>query len=396
MVTYNQRTIRPIAAPGIKTQADVDKEKAIAAARELAKQKMHEQATGAGAASPYALPPNLPPFPDPVRKTPTLTPPPAPPAPVAAFPKPQPTVTPPGQPITDHPSDPIKYAGKINPVQAVKDAANRNTAVSAGDAPTAIKQQEIADAEAQKAAAIEQARALARQQMEEKAAANAAKAEADRVAALSPEARRQELIDKATNDLLSGAKADRSTARAATEAQLNESNAKAILAQRARSGVGGMGLTGAAGNLEGSTRRSGDQNKALTLDAFDRTGRAEEVGMIQAGIGAANSSSANAREDERLGFEREAFKRAQDLLDQDKKAEAEDNSGKNIEVSDSRYGSDALKGSKVIDGYHWNIYVRADGRLYRVRGKKIDSSTPAEQQANLETLRNSGLPGFGE
>lgn len=81
--------------------------------------------------------------------------------------------------------------------------------------------------------------------------------------------------------------------------------ARDIQSMRARTGLGGMGLTGAAGAMESQVRTEGARKQALTTAEFDRQARQEELSRTIAGIEAKFGKDAAARASEAFGIEKE-------------------------------------------------------------------------------------------
>jgi hypothetical protein len=95
----------------------------------------------------------------------------------------------------------------------------------------------------------------------------------------------QELIDEAIRKLLEGVP-NADAERKAFEDQNRVNEARAIQSVRARTGVAGMGLTGAAGALESQTRAETGRAQTAAMADFDRKIRQEAAERALAGIGA--------------------------------------------------------------------------------------------------------------
>ena len=115
----------------------------------------------------------------------------------------------------------------------------------------------------------------------------------------------QELQDEAIRSLLEGSKADTAKERAAMQGEMKVAEARDIQSMRARTGLGGMGLTGAAGAMESQVRTEGARKQALTTAEFDRQARQEELSRTIAGIEAKFGKDAAARASEAFGIEKE-------------------------------------------------------------------------------------------
>jgi len=168
-------------------------------------------------------------------------------------------------------------------------------------------------------AAIEAGRATARKDMEEKARNNAREVRdgidynGDGVIgtgiegmAGGREMTQEDVIATRVNELLTE-DLDTGEARSAMDEALRQATAESRLAARARTGIAGMGLTGAAAAAEGAEARRGERERQMTLDQFDRAARAEELQRLLAGTG---ELRAGAREER----EQTAFEKAMQLL----------------------------------------------------------------------------------
>lgn len=72
--------------------------------------------------------------------------------------------------------------------------------------------------------------------------------------------------------------------RSAMKGELAASEARDIQSTRARTGLGGMGLTGAAGAMESQVRQEGARKQALTMADFERQQRSESAQRALEGI----------------------------------------------------------------------------------------------------------------
>lgn len=118
----------------------------------------------------------------------------------------------------------------------------------------------------------------------------------------------QELQDEAIRSLLEGSKADTAKERAAMQGEMKVAEARDIQSMRARTGLGGMGLTGAAGAMESQVRTEGARKQALTTAEFDRKARQEEMSRTIAGIELKFGSEAADRAREAFDIEKELAK----------------------------------------------------------------------------------------
>lgn len=102
----------------------------------------------------------------------------------------------------------------------------------------------------------------------------------------------QELQDAAIRKLLEGGASPEQIAaeRKAAEDKLAVQQAQSIQSTRARTGLGGMGLTGAAGQLEGQVRSETSRDSALAMADFDRQQRAEAAQRALQGMDAARAA----------------------------------------------------------------------------------------------------------
>lgn len=102
----------------------------------------------------------------------------------------------------------------------------------------------------------------------------------------------QELQDAAIRKLLEGGASPEQIAaeRKAAEDKLAVQQAQSIQSTRARTGLGGMGLTGAAGQLEGQVRSETSRDSTLAMADFERQQRAEAAQRALQGMDAARAA----------------------------------------------------------------------------------------------------------
>jgi len=129
--------------------------------------------------------------------------------------------------------------------------------------------------------------AEAEQEKQDKIAAATEKAK-EEGRALAEENRRKnmsqdELIQEAIDKLLRE-QTDVSGERKAMIDEMKAAQARDIQSTRARTGLGGMGLTGAAGALESQVRQQAARGEAITTGEFDRQARAEALDRLIKGI----------------------------------------------------------------------------------------------------------------
>ncbi len=96
----------------------------------------------------------------------------------------------------------------------------------------------------------------------------------------------EEIINTQLRKLLQGGATPEETEkeRQAMKGELAASEARDIQSTRARTGLGGMGLTGAAGAMESQVRQEGARKQALTMADFEREQRRESAERALAGI----------------------------------------------------------------------------------------------------------------
>jgi hypothetical protein len=115
----------------------------------------------------------------------------------------------------------------------------------------------------------------------------------------------EDLINTAINEFLRPV--DNTGARSAADEAIQQRNAENRANARARLGVAGMGLTGAAAAAEGTEGRRGERERVLTMDEFDRNARQEQAERYLTGMGQSRES--------------EVFKRVMAELDKENGAE---------------------------------------------------------------------------
>lgn len=125
-----------------------------------------------------------------------------------------------------------------------------------------------------------------------------------KVVAATPQTEEQ-LVDAAVRKLLEDQKVNTEKERAAMQGEMKAAEARDIQSTRARTGLGGMGLTGAAGALESQVRTEGARKQALTTAEFDRQARQEEIARTIAGIEAKFGKDAADRARETFATEQE-------------------------------------------------------------------------------------------
>jgi len=121
----------------------------------------------------------------------------------------------------------------------------------------------------------------------------------------------QELIDQAIRDMLQGGGETEEEQKARRE-QMAADEAKAIQSLRARTGLGGMGLTGAAGALESQLRTESARSKALTEAELERAAREEALRRAQIGIGAGQAEREMGIREEVYGLEKDLYEKELD------------------------------------------------------------------------------------
>jgi hypothetical protein len=99
-----------------------------------------------------------------------------------------------------------------------------------------------------------------------------------------PPQSREQQMDELLREIIDNRKTDRTAARAAADTQMQRNTSDAVSSTRARTGLGGMGLSGAAAGLENAARSEGERTRTLAMDEFDRGARAEDMQRTQAGI----------------------------------------------------------------------------------------------------------------
>lgn len=144
---------------------------------------------------------------------------------------------------------------------------------------------------------------------EEAAARDAAERAGDPSVPADAEKSREELIAERIDALLAE-DLDTGPARSAMDEALRQASAEARLGARARTGIAGMGLTGAAAAAEGTEARRGERERQMTLDQFDRAARAEELQRLLSATGEIRAGSRESRE-------QQAFELAMKLLQEE-------------------------------------------------------------------------------
>lgn len=96
----------------------------------------------------------------------------------------------------------------------------------------------------------------------------------------------QEVINTQIRELIEGGASPEEIEkeRSAMKGELAASEARDIQSTRARTGLGGMGLTGAAGAMESQVRQEGARKQALTMADFERQQRSESAQRALEGI----------------------------------------------------------------------------------------------------------------
>ncbi len=111
-----------------------------------------------------------------------------------------------------------------------------------------------------------------------------------------------EAIESAIGKLLREQQ-DVSREREAMVGEMKAGEARNIQSTRARAGLGGMGLTGAAGAMESQVRQESGREQALTTADFDRKARAEALDRLLKGIDVKRSEEVFAKAMELYGEE---------------------------------------------------------------------------------------------
>jgi len=113
------------------------------------------------------------------------------------------------------------------------------------------------------------------------------------------------MVDAAVRKLLEDQSVNTEKERAAMQDEMKVAEARDIQSMRARTGLGGMGLTGAAGAMESQVRTEGARKQALTTAEFDRAARQEELSRTIAGLEAKFGKDAADRAREGFDIEKE-------------------------------------------------------------------------------------------
>jgi hypothetical protein len=129
---------------------------------------------------------------------------------------------------------------------------------------------------------IEEAKAEAKKAAEQKAIANKEAGQPQMGGTPTPKTQ-DELIQEAIDKLLRE-QVDVAAEREAMVGEMKAGEARNIQSTRARAGLGGMGLTGAAGAMESQVRQESGREQALTTADFDRKARAEALDRLLKGI----------------------------------------------------------------------------------------------------------------
>jgi len=188
----------------------------------------------------------------------------------------------------------------------------------------------------------------------------------------------EEAINTALTDLLYE-DLDVSKEREAMIGEMQAQQARDIQSARARTGLGGMGLTGAAGALESQIRQETGREQALTTAQFDRAARDEALRRLLTGI-------EGYRGEQVFGAEMEMYEQEADLdINGDGFIAGKRVGGKigdrdptnNEEVTDnSNQGKVARAQDRDVQppnttlffsGSGYNYYEDAQGNTYRVR-----------------------------
>lgn len=188
----------------------------------------------------------------------------------------------------------------------------------------------------------------------------------------------EEAIDRALSDLLYE-DLDVSKEREAMIGEMEAKEARDIQSMRARTGLGGMGLTGAAGALESQVRQETGREQALTTAQFDRAAREEALNRLLTGIKGRRGEQVYSAEMEMyemeadLDINEDGFiggKRVGGKIgdrDPTNNEETVDNSRQG-KVDRARDVADQPPGSTLFfSGSGYNYYEDAEGNTYKVR-----------------------------
>lgn len=224
----------------------------------------------------------------------------------------------------------------------------------------------------------------------------------------------EDLVNTRINEIL---REDVDTsARGSYDEALRQATAEARLGARARGGIAGMGLTGAAAAMEGAEGRRGERERVMALDAFDRAARAEELQRLQVGARERRSELAEGREaevydrilallDEELGRQPEApageggggggpLDAVLDALEQDSSTPARtgiggtpgEHGGNPIIVTSPPRGAEMVNATASFGG---ELYLGEDGKYY---GVKTEGAQPQQTSSGYEAVPRSSLP----
>jgi hypothetical protein len=97
--------------------------------------------------------------------------------------------------------------------------------------------------------------------------------------------------------------------------ELQAGNARAQQAIRAKSGLAGMGLTGAGANLEATSQRQGTREATVAMDEYDAALRKEQIDRIVAGIRAQQGERDLSIREQELDLNKESNKIAVNALE---------------------------------------------------------------------------------
>lgn len=117
----------------------------------------------------------------------------------------------------------------------------------------------------------------------------------------------QELVNEAIRKLLEGEGVDTEAEKAARREQMLADEARAIQSLRARTGLGGMGLTGATGALESQLRTEAGRARTLTEAEIERAAREEALRRAQIGIGAGQAEREMGIKEQVYGIEMDLY-----------------------------------------------------------------------------------------
>jgi hypothetical protein len=206
-----------------------------------------------------------------------------------------------------------------------------------------------------------------------------------------------QLQEEAIRRLLEGTP-DAAAERKAMQDQLAVNQARDIQSIRARTGLGGMGLTGAAGALESQVRQETGRESTSQLAEFDRANRKEAAERALAGIQAERGSQVyNAEvklyeseadididgdgmingqrvegivgdgnaENNPAGASKETPEQKAARLDAERVAKREEADG--MELRNSQWAGDPKVDGVRVGGVNYDIYTDNNGKKYKVR-----------------------------